>query len=1108
MGMVHPVNMTNGTNSEYRLRLPRKRHLNSTGRLVAAVCVVMSSLAAIGYLRLSSQSLGRPGRVGTANQVPGSIAAPSASSITSSCQMPTPAQELGPRPVLPGNPFRKVILPQGGFDEMSVSATGIYTVGASGVDVYSMTGRLLDRFALPARLMAHKPTDFSQPVVDPSGHIFLSSRTGGWVAELSAHGSLLRTFPIRGEPTNIFALQSGSASKTFELGVSTTTLVSSSLVFDEGGHYMGHVAFRAATSGWLTNGVAHQMVYSDGKGFVQVWDSSGKTMEFRFGSQVLSGIDSYTGGPFSFDVAGEAAAGPHGTIYAVNGPNALTVTSADGILKTVTSLGGSLGGSTSATGALFEQNGNLYLQTGQVGDSSKDSISVLALTTLRKFAAAPRTLNTLGWGAGLRAAAAGNYFPPGTSPTLSAVFDPWWSRIWGHLALKLSIWNVSQISGGIPPIPQTVDLGRSKFSTNVTLPVPLLDAAPGPYELEGELVDTSVVPPSLLGTACMPFSVGAPGDRLNLNSLSTGVGAGGPSASRGVQLNSQLGLSGFRPDSPIGLSQFLTHCGPARPSSSTCGPQAMTFGSAPLGYFRAAAIAASRGVTFWIQVSGGGQLGRMLAAHGWWGPDVEKLVTFYSASPPAGCLVCAPVTRWEPWNEPNSTGFSNATNYVSEVLKPFYAAVKRADVEDTVLGGSTLGVPIAWWTALVAAGGLSYMDVATVHPYTGNNDSWAEDGTQVQLAQLQRLVSPKPLWISELGWWSDGPYDFLAQADNVAQAMVAQKALDIPVWNYFFDEGSWGNDGVSFSLIQTSGRGDDYVKPAALATMTASSELSGSTFEGNSATGIPYVYQANFARPSPSRGNLAVVWTGGTADVESLTVSGPASSASTVPIVVTNEYGRSTSYRLRTSVSYRFAVSQSVTYVLSPRGYHLALESTEPFGPNLALSSSGATATASSSGPGNPAAAAIAGTAASAGYGQGWMPASGDTHPYLTVRLAKPAEINRVLVDSQSEGSTAAGLRNYAIQVLNPKGNWIQVAQVRQEFRDHVDELAFDPVVTRSIRVVITAANYGGYAGGGVPSFWPIGQAQSPLLHSLQVYSGSLNPTAVGGGALSSLPVA
>ena len=26
--------------------------------------------------------------------------------------------------------------------------------------------------------------------------------------------------------------------------------------------------------------------------------------------------------------------------------------------------------------------------------------------------------------------------------------------------------------------------------------------------------------------------------------------------------------------------------------------------------------------------------------------------------------------------------------------------------------------------------------------------------------------------------------------------MIWQKVLGIPVWNYFFDEGSWGNDGV------------------------------------------------------------------------------------------------------------------------------------------------------------------------------------------------------------------------------------------------------------------------------------------------------------------------
>ena len=67
----------------------------------------------------------------------------------------------------------------------------------------------------------------------------------------------------------------------------------------------------------------------------------------------------------------------------------------------------------------------------------------------------------------------------------------------------------------------------------------------------------------------------------------------------------------------------------------------------------------------------------------------------------------------------------------------------------------------------------------------------------------------------------------------------------MPVENYFFDEGAWGNDGVSFSLIQTS-NAVDYVKPAALATMTTSGMLAGRRYVSMPSTGIPHAYQADF----------------------------------------------------------------------------------------------------------------------------------------------------------------------------------------------------------------------------------------------------------------------
>ena len=79
----------------------------------------------------------------------------------------------------------------------------------------------------------------------------------------------------------------------------------------------------------------------------------------------------------------------------------------------------------------------------------------------------------------------------------------------------------------------------------------------------------------------------------------------------------------------------------------------------------------------------------------------------------------------------------------------------------------------------------------------------------------------------------------------MAHSLIWQKVLGVPVENYFFDEGAWGNDGVSFSLIQTSSA-VDYVKPSALATMTTSGALAGRPYVSMPSTGIPHAYQADF----------------------------------------------------------------------------------------------------------------------------------------------------------------------------------------------------------------------------------------------------------------------
>ena len=174
----------------------------------------------------------------------------------------------------------------------------------------------------------------------------------------------------------------------------------------------------------------------------------------------------------------------------------------------------------------------------------------------------------------------------------------------------------------------------------------------------------------------MPYTVGTASDGLDLASLPSGIGAGGPSDPRGVALNAQLGLDGLR-GATINWSNYLPNCSPSSPTAATCGPSAMTFANATDDYFRAAFLAQQDHVTYWLQASGGsgGSVPTALVTNGWWKADVTALVGYY-AKVPAGCGQCAPVTKWEPWNEPNNTGWGDGSQYVSQVLAPFYQAVK------------------------------------------------------------------------------------------------------------------------------------------------------------------------------------------------------------------------------------------------------------------------------------------------------------------------------------------------------------------------------------------------------------------------------------------------
>ncbi len=118
-------------------------------------------------------------------------------------------------------------------------------------------------------------------------------------------------------------------------------------------------------------------------------------------------------------------------------------------------------------------------------------------------------------------------------------------------------------------------------------------------------MNTATSPPTTLGTTCMPFTVGAPGDGLNLATLPSGSGSGGPADPRGVALNAQLGLDSTRSSQVVDWSALLPTCNANAPTAATCGSSAMNFASTSTDPYKAAYLAVQDHVNYWMQISGG-----------------------------------------------------------------------------------------------------------------------------------------------------------------------------------------------------------------------------------------------------------------------------------------------------------------------------------------------------------------------------------------------------------------------------------------------------------------------------------------------------------------------
>lgn len=790
--------------------------------------------------------------------------------------------------------------------------------------------------------------------------------------------------------------------------------------------------------------------------------SNGGDKSWEVGDTHQDNDPSPAAAPLHFYQLGGAAQLPDGHVVATDTQRGLMVFSSTGLLE------GSLPATEidplglTQSSAVVVRGDKLVIETGLRFSSQQylteiSIADVLARTGHGESQDGPARLQQrLGLGAGLLTPVVDSYFPVGTPVSVRAYFDPWWHRVASGLAICWTIQDQDEVRGetfhwgGTLPLPN-VSFGGS--GTALDLPA---DLPPGAYELDARLLDGG----KAISSTTLLITVGAAGQRLDIAGLPAGADFGGPGPVRSVVLADELGTKTTR--AGVNWGSLLRNGADA--------PLYLADEQARLG--AASAEAQKRGVTLEVQIGQGGAAEKGLVSSGAWERRVSELVAGLKNS----------VHIWEAWNEPNLT-YGPAPSYVHDILAPFYRAVKTSDPTATVVGGSTAGIDLGYWDQLSRAGGFSSMDVAGVHPYTGHNRSWEEDNFPRYLRILKDFLTHNahgmPLWNTEQSFWSNGPANLFGQADSTSREVLWSKAIGIDKWAYFISEGAWGDNGVTYSAIEVS----SFVKPAALALMTAYSQLDGRPYLGEVNLGAPSTYGMRFGPKvgDANSGELLAVWTDGLRLPAVL-----ASATDGLAVTQTSDLGASSTSVLHGGTALTLDNAPVFLTVNGPG--RLSVQATESFGTNLAASIAGATATASSDRPGNEVAKAIDGESGTNGGGglQGaaaWASAPGDGTKTLDVHLASAQVLDRVLVSTHSNFSVVTGLRDYDVELrAGPDEPWVTVRQVRGQFQHRSELINFTAQKVSDIRVHVLEVNYSGYLPGGVrPSWWPMDAAAQAL---------------------------
>lgn len=718
--------------------------------------------------------------------------------------------------------------------------------------------------------------------------------------------------------------------------------------------------------------------------------------------------------------------------------------------------------------ALVEHGGRYWMLARD--DDGKPRVVTMTADEMRTRMASPLSLTAdsatetaqLGLGIGAVTHVAFNHFDAGTDPTVLLRTEDGWGGLDG---VDRSRYEVRYRVNGDPtladPVVQetrTAEIPWGGGETALELPA----TRPGAYQIDLTLVDPS--DGSVRAGSCLHYSVGATGADLSLGTLAAGDEWGGAGPLRSVQLADRLGIGSARVQLDFGsLVTSPTASADARAIVWSALPGATD--DAPFDQLRqAATYAHDHGITLAVQVGAGGDAELAAIRAGTWAGWAEAIVAGLAAQAPG-------ITTWEAFNEPNNAGLS-ASDYWKTVEIPFADAAHRAQPGAFVIAGNTLGFANDWWQTAAASGVCEHVDAIGVHPYTGWNRSWEEEGFDrpdsgyaALRTALGSACASLPVWDTESGWTADSMTAYWAQGSNVARKLLWYEQEGVAGWTYFFSEGGWGENDLSWSLIQYRA----YVKPGALSYAAVSRLLAGRGTPETVTTGAPFTHVMRV----PGDDTLVVAWTD-EARIDARVTTDAAS------VRVTDEYGAE---RTLDSSSGSAAVTLTATpqFFRVPAGNALTIDAADPLGPDVLR---GAAVTATSTSPDADADPTVI-TSGTADPYRPWRsgdaPEGADDTPSVTVTLASPTTIDRIGVATGNISCCEAGLRGYTVSVQTSDGSWQSVAEPADQFWERTAIFAFPPV--KAIAVRITAkwttirgvrmldANYTSFSGGPPPPF-------------------------------------